>query len=370
MIRRGVLPDRTDSMIVTRTPLRLSFAGGGTDLPAYYERLDGAVLSSAIDQYVFVTVKRHGSFFDEPIRVNYAKSEMVERVDDIQNDIVRESLRFLGIDAPIYVSVVGDLPASSGLGGSSSFAVSLLNALHAYRGERVTAGQLAEESSHVEIDVLGQPIGKQDQYAAAFGGLNLYTFRSGGSASVEPIRLGQGVAEALFERVMLFWTGWPRDAGRVLRERSENTPTSCGTSSASPRRTSAPSAGRSTRRGSSRAAWRARSPARRSTAGTSWRWRPAPTAARWLAPVAVASCCSSSRRTVRRTSGRPSANWSRCRSAMRSTGPRSPCRSGTRESTASPSRRAVVIEDRIVTTRRVVTSLRCRCAGRPGWIRP
>lgn len=224
MNRRGVLPDRTEGVIVTRTPLRLSFAGGGTDLPAYYERADGAVLSSAVNQYVYVTVKRHGSFFDEPIRVNYAKSEMVERVDDIQNDIVRESLRFLDIDAPIYVSVVGDLPASSGLGGSSSFAVGLLNALHAYRGERVTAGQLAEEASYIEIDVLGQPIGKQDQYAAAFGGLNLYTFRSGGSASVEPIRLGQGVAEALFERVMLFWTGRPRDAGRVLREQSDNTP--------------------------------------------------------------------------------------------------------------------------------------------------
>ncbi|MFP5343079.1 MAG: GHMP kinase [Candidatus Limnocylindria bacterium] len=224
MIRRRAHPTGLDGVIVTRTPLRLSFAGGGTDLPAFYERADGAVLSSAIDQYVYVTVKRHGSFFDEPIRVNYARSEMVDRVDDIENDIVRESLRFLGIDAPIYVSVVGDLPASSGLGGSSSFAVGLLNALHAYRGERVTAGQLAEEASHIEIDVLGQTIGKQDQYAAAFGGLNLYTFRRGGSTSVEPIQMGNGVAEALFERVMLFWTGQPRDAAKVLREQSTNTP--------------------------------------------------------------------------------------------------------------------------------------------------
>ena len=210
-------------VIVTRTPLRLSFAGGGTDLPAFYELEDGAVLSSAIDKYVYVTIKRHGSFFDEPIRVNYAKSEMVERVDEIRNDIARECLRFLEVDAPIYVSVVGDLPASSGLGGSSSFAVGLLNALHAYRGERVTAGQLAEEASQIEIDVLHQPIGKQDQYAAAFGGLNLFEFKRGGVTKVEPMRLRNGVADALFERVMLFWTGLPRDAGKVLKEQSDNT---------------------------------------------------------------------------------------------------------------------------------------------------
>ena len=210
-------------VIVTRTPLRLSFAGGGTDLPAFYEHENGAVLSSAIDQYVYVTVKRHGAFFDEPIRVNYARSEMVNRVSEIQNDIVRESLRYLGVDGPIYVSTVADLPASSGLGGSSSFAVGLLNALHAFRGERVTAGQLAEEASHIEIDVLGQPIGKQDQYAAAFGGLNLFEFRKGGGVTVDPVRLRPGVAAALFDRLMLFWTGLPRDAAKVLQEQSDNT---------------------------------------------------------------------------------------------------------------------------------------------------
>lgn len=221
--RRARSARTAPGVIITRTPLRLSLAGGGTDLPAFYELEDGAVISSAIDQYVYVTVKRHGSFFDEPIRVNYARSEMVDRVDDIKNDIVRESMRFLDIDAPIYVSTVGDLPASSGLGGSSSFAVGLLNALHAYRGERVPAGQLAEEASHIEIDVLGQPIGKQDQYAAAFGGLNLFEFRKGGTATVEPIRLRDGVADALFDRVMLFWTGLPRDASKVLKEQSDNT---------------------------------------------------------------------------------------------------------------------------------------------------
>lgn len=210
-------------IIVTRTPLRLSLAGGGTDLSAFYELEDGAVISSAIDKYIYVTVKKHGSFFDEPIRVNYSKSEMVEDVEEIENDIVRECLRFLHIDKPIYVSTVGDLPASSGLGGSSSFAVGLLNALHAYRGERVTAGQLAEEASHIEINILGQPIGKQDQYAAAFGGLNFFEFRSGGSVRVEPVRVGSQLVEDLFAHIMLFWTGLPRDAGTVLREQRENT---------------------------------------------------------------------------------------------------------------------------------------------------
>lgn len=216
-------PVERPGIIVTRTPLRLSLAGGGTDLRAFYELEDGAVISSAIDKYIYVTVKRHGSFFDEPIRVNYSKSEMVDEVAQIENDIVRECLLFLGIDRPIYVSTVGDLPASSGLGGSSSFAVGLLNALHAYRGERVTAGQLAEEACHIEIEVLGQPIGKQDQYAAAFGGLNYFEFRSGGSVRVEPVRVGSGIVDELFDHIMLFWTGLPRDAGTVLREQSANT---------------------------------------------------------------------------------------------------------------------------------------------------
>ena len=212
-------------LIITRTPLRLSLAGGGTDLPAFYEKEDGAVLSSAINHYIYVTVKRHGSFFDEPIRINYSKSEMVDDIEDIENDIARECLRFLKIKKPIYVSVVGDLPAASGLGGSSSFTVGLLNALHAYRGERVGASQLAEEASRVEIEVLGQPIGKQDQYAAAYGGLNLFQFRRGGDVRVEPQRLDAGVAEALFDQLLLFWTGIQRPASSILDEQCANVET-------------------------------------------------------------------------------------------------------------------------------------------------
>jgi D-glycero-alpha-D-manno-heptose-7-phosphate kinase len=210
-------------LVVTRTPMRVSFAGGGTDLPGFYEREYGAVLSTTIDKYIYVTVKRHGDLFNEPVRVNYSRSEQVNRIDEIQNNIVRESLRFLDIDPPIYVSTVGDLPASSGLGGSSSFAVGLLNALHAYRGERVTAGQLAEEAAHIEIDVLKEPIGKQDQYAAAFGGLNFFLFKPGGAVTVEPLRAANGAIDELFDRIMMFWTGHQRDSSTVLAEQDKRT---------------------------------------------------------------------------------------------------------------------------------------------------
>jgi len=211
-------------VIMTRTPLRVSFAGGGTDLPDFYERDYGAVFSTAIDKYIYVTVKRHGAVFNEAIRLNYSRSEQVNRVDEIQNDIARECMRFLEIDPPIYISTVADLPASTGLGGSSSFAVGLLNALHAFRGERVSAGQLAEEASHIEIDVLKQPIGKQDQYAAAFGGLNFFSFRPGGAVTVEPQRLHNGALKALFECIVMFWTGHQRDSSSVLGEQKANTP--------------------------------------------------------------------------------------------------------------------------------------------------
>ena len=209
--------------MITRTPLRVAFAGGGTDLSDFYERDYGAVLSAAIDKYVYVTVKRHGDVFNEPIRLNYSKSEQVRRVDEIENDIARECLRFLDIGPPIYISTVGDLTASTGLGGSSSFAVGLLNALHAYRGERVSAGQLAEEASCIEIDVLKQPIGKQDQYAAAFGGLNFFCFKPGGTVTVEPQRVTNGAVRELFRHIMMFWTGHQRDTCRVLGEQKANT---------------------------------------------------------------------------------------------------------------------------------------------------
>lgn len=211
------------SLIVTRTPLRVSFAGGGTDLAEFYERDHGAVLSAAIANYIYVTVKPHSPLFNEPVRVNYSKSEEVDRIDEIENDIARECLKFMGIEPPIYISTVGDHPASTGLGSSSAFAVGLLNALHAYRGERVTAGQLAEEASHVEIERLGRPIGKQDQYAAAFGGVNYFRFNPGGGVTVEPLSPDKDDLQRIFDHMLMFWTGHQRDAGAVLKEQRANT---------------------------------------------------------------------------------------------------------------------------------------------------
>ena len=210
-------------MIITRTPLRVSFAGGGTDLPVFYEREYGAVFSTAINKYVYVTAKRHGELFNEPIRLNYSETELVERVGDIENSIARECLRLLEIQPPIYVSVVADLPSASGLGSSSSFAVGLLNAFHAYKGERVSAGQLAEEAAHVEIDVLKRPMGKQDHYAAAYGGLNYFCFLPDGSVTVEPQRLPSRALDDLFTHIMMFWTNLTRDSSSVLSEQQHNT---------------------------------------------------------------------------------------------------------------------------------------------------
>jgi D-glycero-alpha-D-manno-heptose-7-phosphate kinase len=215
--------ERAGNIVVTRTPLRVSFAGGGTDLPEFYEIDDGAVLSAAVDKYVYVTVKRHSEIFNEPIRINYSRTEQVNTVAEIENNIARECLKLLNVGPPIFISTVADMPASTGMGGSSSFAVGLLNALHAYKGERVTAGQLAEEACFIERDVLKEPIGKQDQYAAAFGGLNLLRFGRGGRVMVEPQPVVNGSASYLFSNLMMFWTGHQRPAASVLSEQKSNT---------------------------------------------------------------------------------------------------------------------------------------------------
>jgi D-glycero-alpha-D-manno-heptose-7-phosphate kinase len=211
-------------IVLTRTPLRVSFAGGGTDIAAFYEQDRGAVLSTSIDKYVYVTVKRHGPVFDERIRLNYSVSESVGEIDAIRNDIVRECLRLLHVEPPIYVSVVSDLPDSSGLGGSSAFAVGLLHALHTFRGEAVSADELAEEASHVEIEVLGQPIGKQDQYAAAFGGMNLVEFEADGRVGVAPLDAPRMAIDGLFDRLLMLWTGHQRRSSSVLFEQRDRTP--------------------------------------------------------------------------------------------------------------------------------------------------
>ena len=215
--------DRPANIVMTRTPLRISFAGGGSDLPEFYQVEEGAVLSAAVDKYVYVTVKRHSELFNEPIRLNYSRTEQVKKISEIENNIARECLKFLNIEPPIFISTVADMPASTGMGGSSAFAVGLLNALHAFRGERVTAGILAEEACHIEMQVLKEPIGKQDQYAAAFGGMNLLRFGRDGRVTVEPQPVANDAAAYLFSNIMMFWTGHQRPAASVLTEQKAKT---------------------------------------------------------------------------------------------------------------------------------------------------
>lgn len=205
-------------IVTTITPQRVSFCGGGTDFPGFYLKNGGAVVSSTIDKYIYVTVKRHSPLFNEAYRISYSTTEHVDHIDLIQNDVARECLKLVQVPPPLFISTASDLPASSGLGSSSSFAVGLLYALHALRGENVSAGQLAEEASQVEIEKLKRPIGKQDQYAAAFGGLNYIHFQNSGRVLLDPLWMPDCGAQILFDNSMLFWTGLQRQASDILDE--------------------------------------------------------------------------------------------------------------------------------------------------------
>ena len=207
-------------MIITQTPLRISFAGGGTDFKGFYERDYGAVVSTAIDKYIYVIIKER---FDDLIRVGYTRTEMVETVDEIHHELVRESMRLVGVDKGIEVATMADIPSEgSGLGSSSTVTVGLLNALHAYRGEAVTAERLAREACEIEIGVLGKPIGKQDQYIAAYGGLKHFRFFGNEDVEVNDIGLDEGARHRLCESLLLFWTGVTRQSSEVLTEQKSN----------------------------------------------------------------------------------------------------------------------------------------------------
>lgn len=207
-------------MIISRTPLRVSFFGGGSDLPAYYRRHGGAVLSAAIDKSVYVTVSRK---FDDAVRVSYSRTEEVAHASKVEHPLVREALTLLGIEGGVEITSVADIPASgTGLGSSSSFTVGLLNALHAFRGKLVSATTLARESCHIEIDRCGEPIGKQDQYAAAHGGLNFLRFHPDESVEVRKAVCAHGTLTALQSHLLFFYTGVTRSASALLRNQSSN----------------------------------------------------------------------------------------------------------------------------------------------------
>jgi len=213
-------------MIITQTPLRISFAGGGTDFVDFYSKESGCVVSSAIDKYVFVIVKER---FDEKIRVGYSRTEMVDSIDEIEHELVRESLRMVGIKSGIEISTMADVPSEgSGLGSSSTVTVGLLNALYAYKGEMRTAEDLARQACEIEIDILGKPIGKQDQYIAAYGGLRRFRFLPDEKVEVDEVKLDKEHRRLLQESLMLFYTGVTRQASSILGEQKSNIDTKMG----------------------------------------------------------------------------------------------------------------------------------------------
>lgn len=207
-------------MIISQTPLRLSFLGGGSDLPSYYRAKGGAVLSTSIDKCVYVTVSQK---FDNALRVSYSKTEEVDDASSVEHPIVREALAKLGIRGGIEITSVADIPAKgTGLGSSSSFTVGLLNALHAFNGRHASAEQLASESCNIEIERCGEPIGKQDQYAAAYGGLNFIRFNRDDSVDVQKIFCRSETLETLQSMLLVFYTGITRSASGVLAQQSAN----------------------------------------------------------------------------------------------------------------------------------------------------
>lgn len=205
-------------MIVSRAPLRFSLGGGGSDLPAYSRVHGGYVVSAAIDKYVYLTCNRR--FYDS-LRLAYSKTEIVDHARAVEHPIFREALDLLGIERGIELTSVAELPAQSGLGSSSTFTVALLNALHTYRREFVSSRQLAEEACHIEIDRLGEPIGKQDQYIAAFGNVTALTFDPDGSVHVEPVPVATDVLEELEGNLVVMYSGVEREARTVLSQQAD-----------------------------------------------------------------------------------------------------------------------------------------------------
>ncbi len=205
-------------MIGTRTPFRVSFIGGGSDLKEFYSRAPGCVLSTSIDKYMYIFIH---PFFDEKIQIKYSKTELVENIKDIKHPIAREILSEFNIQG-VDINSIADIPAGTGLGSSSSYTVGLLHALQAYRGKIVSPKTLAEKACYIEIDVLNEPIGKQDQFAAAYGGLNIIRFLKDGGVKIEPIKMEEDAYKQFQKCLMMFYTGSSRSASEVLIDQKKN----------------------------------------------------------------------------------------------------------------------------------------------------
>lgn len=207
-------------MIISKTPLRMSFVGGGSDLPAFYREHGGAVLSTAIDKFVYITVNKR---FDDTCRISYSRTEEVPSAAEVQHPLARECLKVAGCNGGVEVTSIADIPArGSGLGSSSSFVVGMLRALYAYAGRYVSAAAIARQACEIEIERCGEPIGKQDQYAAAFGGFNVIRFHPDGAVDVEPVVCPPDVVQQLQSQLLVFYTGTTRSASALLAEQSRN----------------------------------------------------------------------------------------------------------------------------------------------------
>ncbi len=211
-------------MVMTKAPLRITFVGGGTDLPFYYEKRDfGAVVSAAVNKYIYVTVNKK---FDDKIRVSYSKTEIVDDIDQLQHPTVREALRLLDLTKGIEIVSISDIPSNgTGLGSSSTFLVSLLHALHSYKGELVDSETLAREAVSIEREILKEPGGKQDQYAAAYGNLNLMKFFSNGSVNLTPITSHIDHINRIEDSLLLLYTGKGRSSSGIHRDQIVNSGT-------------------------------------------------------------------------------------------------------------------------------------------------
>lgn len=208
-------------MIVSRTPLRVSFVGGGSDIDSFYRSQPGAVLSTAINKFIYITVNKK---FDRKIRASYSITEIVDRVDQIQNELIQESLKLVGLDAGVEITSISDIPSEgTGLGSSSAYTVGLLNALYAHLGVFAGAERLAEQACNIEIERCGKPIGKQDQYIAAYGGFQYIQFNSDGSVYVDPVICRPETKRKLHAQLLMLYTGLTRSADDVLREQKSNT---------------------------------------------------------------------------------------------------------------------------------------------------
>jgi D-glycero-alpha-D-manno-heptose-7-phosphate kinase len=210
-------------MIISRTPFRISFVGGGTDLRSFYSEEPGQVLSTSIDKYIYVVVKRQIGIVEYKYRINWSKVEFKNRIEDIEHPIVREALRLMEIDFPIEITTFADVPAGTGLGSSSSFAVGLMQALYALKKQSVTKYTLAESSAQIEIDILKRIMGKQDHYAAAYGDLNIITFQADETVVVEPVFYDLEVRKELEKNLLIFYTAIKRDASDILTKQDQET---------------------------------------------------------------------------------------------------------------------------------------------------